>query len=265
MNKAALYIVTAVLILGGVFAGYLYWQHNQPKPEMAQAPAPAPVAPKPEVRMEIVPAPVKSPIPQLADSDSFVLDALVNLIGDQTLVSLLNPKHIIRNIVATVDNLPRRRTPRSVLPIQTVAGKFLTAGKDEGLSINAANAARYTPYVRIAELIDTKKLAGLYVRLYPLFQQAYVELGYPKGYFNDRLLLVIDDLLDAPVPPEPVKLIKHGLVYQYADPDIEAQSIGQRILVRMGNANETRLKAKLRDFKSELALHLHEKIVDSVE
>lgn len=27
-----------------------------------------------------------------------------------------------------------------------------------------------------------------YVRLYPLFQKAYVELGYPNGYFNDRLI-----------------------------------------------------------------------------
>lgn len=40
---------------------------------------------------------------------------------------------------------------------------------------------------------------ALYVQLYPLFQQANVELGYPKSHFNDRVVTVIDHLLAAPV------------------------------------------------------------------
>jgi len=38
------------------------------------------------------------------------------------------------------------------------------------------------------QLVDAKKLVSVYVHLYPLFQQAYVGLGYPDGYFNDRLV-----------------------------------------------------------------------------
>jgi hypothetical protein len=34
--------------------------------------------------------------------------------------------------------------------------------------------------------VDSAKLVAMYVRLYPLFQQACVDLGYPDGYFNDR-------------------------------------------------------------------------------
>jgi hypothetical protein len=51
---------------------------------------------------------------------------------------------------------------------------------------------RYAAYVKAAESIDTQRLVGFYVRLYPPFQQAHVEPGYPRGYFNDRLIAVID-------------------------------------------------------------------------
>lgn len=50
-----------------------------------------------------------------------------------------------------------------------------------------ANAQRYTPYVWAFTHADTDALVGAYTRFYPLFQQAYVELGKPDAYFNDRL------------------------------------------------------------------------------
>ena len=47
---------------------------------------------------------------------------------------------------------------------------------------------------------------ALYVRLYPLFQRAYEELGYPGQYFNDRVVEVIDSLLATPNVTEPIKV-----------------------------------------------------------
>ena len=43
-----------------------------------------------------------------------------------------------------------------------------------------------------------QQVASLYLHFYPLFQQAYQSLGYPNGYFNDRLVATIDNLLAAP-------------------------------------------------------------------
>jgi len=40
----------------------------------------------------------------------------------------------------------------------------------------------------LAEKVDAKAFMAVYTRFYPLLQQAYRELGYPKGYFNDRLV-----------------------------------------------------------------------------
>ena len=118
--------------------------------------------------------------------------------------------------------------------------------------------------MKIAAATDPKKLVELYVQLYPLFQQAYEKLGYPKKYFNDRLIVVLDNLLAAPNIKEPVKLVQPKVYYQYADPDLEARSIGQRILMRTGSKNEAAVKAWLREIRQELVLHMHDtKIVSA--
>ena len=144
-------------------------------------------------------------------------------------------------------------------------GLFITEGSEDDKTISPKNAARYLAYVRIAELIDAQKLVEVYVRLYPLFQEAYEELGYPKKYFNDRLLVVLDHLLAAPDLNEPVKLVQPNVFYVYADPDLEARSAGQKILMRMGSKNEAKIKAKLREIKRQVMLHMHDKKVDSPE
>ena len=75
---------------------------------------------------------------------------------------------------------------------------------------------------------DAAQVASVYKHFYPLFQQAYVDLGYPDGYFNDRLVEVIDHLLATPEVAGPIKLTQPGVFYQYADPSIEERSAGQK-------------------------------------
>ncbi len=263
MNKNIL-IAVAVVIFGAL-AAYFYWQHSQPKPEPVHVEAPpTPLPPpKPEVRQVIEAPPAPSPLPTLADSDSFMLDALAGLIGNKSLMKLFHTERIIHNIVATIDNLPRSHISMNVMPVERAPGMFVTAGTESDLTISPKNAARYTPYVKIAEAINARKLVELYVRLYPLFQQAYEELGYPKKYFNDRLIETLDNLLGTPAIKEPVKLVQPHVLYQFADPDLEERSIGQRILMRTGSQNEAKIKSKLREIKQELLLHMHEKKVGS--
>ena len=83
------------------------------------------------------------------------------------------------------------------------------------------------------EAVEAKRLVAAYVRLYPLFQTAYQELGYPNGYFNDRLVQAIDDLLAAPDIAAP-RLVQPKVLYEFADADLEERSAGQKIMLRMG-------------------------------
>jgi hypothetical protein len=51
----------------------------------------------------------------------------------------------------------------------------------------------------------------------------------------------------------PIALMRPKVLYEFADPDLETRSAGQKILVRMGAENERKVKAWLRGLKQELA------------
>jgi hypothetical protein len=77
-------------------------------------------------------------------------------------------------------------------------------------------------------------------------------LGYPAGSFNDRLIEAIDDLLMTPDVEGPVELTQPRILYEFADPDLEALSAGEKILLRMGPENSAKIKTKLREIRDEL-------------
>jgi hypothetical protein len=188
-----------------------------------------------------------APLPALDASDAAVLAALGALAGDG-LAALVNPEHVIQRIVATIDSLPRQKIAPDALPVRGASGTFAASGN----VIDARNYARYGTYAAIAKSIDAQKVVAWYVHYYPLFQQAYRELGYPDGYFNDRLVVVIDHLLATPDLPQPPALTQSKVMYEYADPALESRSAGQKLLLRSGPENEAAIKAKLREIRALL-------------
>jgi hypothetical protein len=249
--------VVLVAVVALAAAGYYLWRmREQPLPAAAPAPAtetqPAPQA-STEPRIEHpLEQPAAAPLPPLAESDAPIRDALTATFGTPSFEQLLVPQDLIRRLVATVDNLPRKSVALRLMPVKPVPGPFATVGKEGSLAVNPDNAARYTPYVRAFDAIDTGKLVALYIRFYPLFQQAYAELGYPSRYFNDRVFEVIEHLLAAPDARGPIALTQPKVLYEYADPALQDLSTGQKILVRMGSENEARVKAKLREIRRVL-------------
>ena len=51
----------------------------------------------------------------------------------------------------------------------------------------------------------------------------------------------------------PVQPVRPWVRYEYADPQLESLSSGQKIMVRVGLENERRLKASLRGFREQIA------------
>jgi hypothetical protein len=155
-------------------------------------------------------------------------------------------------MVATIDNLPRKKVAVDLRPVKPTPGETVIANQGDTTTLGAANAVRYAPFIHLVESTDPRTLATVYFHLYPLFQQSYEDLGYPGRFFNDRLVEVIDHLLAAPEPQGPIELVQPKVFYQFADPKLEDLSAGQKLMVRMGPANERALKARLRDFRTEL-------------
>jgi hypothetical protein len=244
--------------LGAVALALYLWQQGptwQPPPAASVTPAPpAPpvVAAEPAIRHPL-PEAAAEPLPPLEKSDAVTLDALSDVFGKKTVKQIFQPPEIVRRIVVTVDNLPRKVISAQWMPTKPVGGKLRTAGAGEALTLAPSNFERYTPFARIAGLVDAKAFAAAYTRLYPLFQQAYRDLGYPKGYFNDRLVAVIDHLLAAPEHEGPITLIQPHIYYKFADPELESLSAGHKLMLRIGSENAAAIKKKLREIRSELA------------
>jgi Protein of unknown function (DUF3014) len=170
---------------------------------------------------------------------------------------MLEPQNLIRHIVASVDNMPRKKIAVDLRPIHSTPGQFQVDSAGDHVTISPQNAQRYAPFIDLVRQVDERQLADVYFHYYPLFQQAYEDLGYPSEYFNDRVIEVIDNLLATPDVKGPIELVQPNVMYQYADPKLEALSAGQKTLLRMGPANEALIKDKLRSLRMLLATHPH--------
>jgi hypothetical protein len=246
-----------IIVAAAVAAGGWYWYARQQHGAAQVAPVPAPV-PQPAANTEPQishPLPAEgapAALPALNDSDQVVHDSLAGVFGRNPVEQFLVPQNIVRHIVVTVDNLPRHKVAVELRPVKPTAGQAATSTQGEITTLGEANFARYAPLVRVVQNTDVKALAVVYTRLYPLFQQAYEDLGYPGKYFNDRLVEVIDNLLQTPDVPGPIQLVQPKVFWEYADPSLEGRSAGQKLLIRMGPQNARVIKAKLREFRAEI-------------
>ena len=270
--------VIAVALAGAVAAAAAWWfwlrpveEPPAPPPVAAapQAPAATPAVPEasgPQNPVEAL-APADPALPALAQSDPRVAELLSELLGSDKVASFLLTDGFVRRVVATVDNLGRAQAPSRMWPVQPMPQRFEVEGEgDAPTAVAPANAARYSAFIAFAEAVPLESAVALYARLYPLFQQAYEELGYPGRYFNDRLVAVLDHLLLAPEPRGPLRVkltpvntdvpnLRPWVRYEFVDPALESLSSGQKILVRMGPANQARAKALLRKLRERVATH----------
>ena len=200
---------------------------------------------EPENRPELV------PLPPLGESDEYFKLEVVDVFGD-VIEDMLTESRVIERIVATVDNLPRAHVAERIRPVGRLGDPFLVDGQDGSgeFTISGSNYRRYDALVGIVTSANLQDVTDVYRRFYPLFQKAYVELGYPDGYFNDRLVEVIDHLLEAPQVTGPVELVRPHVLYEFRDPQLEALSSGQKLLIRMGNDNAAAVKRTLRELRA---------------
>jgi len=281
MNRTNLIIFVLVVLLG-VLGVAIYFQNHPIQEQVAEdiLPSPPPSEPikKPIVHYPVpetkIPAPeveqsstepttqaveptLPEALPPVQESDQSIQEALESLLANQSMAKLLHIDNFIQKFVATIDNLPEKRLPRAHLPIKPPGGKFLIAGTAEEPQISAKNYQRYAPYVRLFESIDQDLALKVYTYFYPLFQKAYEQLGYQNAYFNDRLVYVIEHLLETPNPADPILLAQPAVLYIYADPALENLSSGQKVLLRIGQEQRLRVLKILDNYRERLiSLHL---------
>lgn len=265
-------IIVAVLLIAAALGFYFYSERIgqapdapvvEPEPVAPRYPVPEPVEEPPPLTPEIDPdepvdqgsKPAESdPLPEprlsLAESDPVIREALIDIVGADAVETLVAGDRIIERVMVTVVSLDAEAVPLRRRPLAHVPGLPRISGDDDaGPVLTGAPDPRYEPYRALLEQADVAELADLYIRHYPLFQEAYEELGHPDAYFNDRLVDVIDHLLATPLPEYPVELTRPEVLYEYADEDLEAMSWGRKILIRIGPEHAGAVKARLEELR----------------
>lgn len=257
------WLIPLLLAAGATAAlGYYWFRFN------SQPAEPPPVEPLTEVSEEKrAPGPIHPldplvpgereqrdlvPLPSLSDSDAWFRLELVDLFGAK-LDELLASDLLIERVVATVDGLPRSHVAERMRPVGRLSSTIIVDEVDDAFVLSPSNFERYEFLVDMLVLADTDQLVDAYRRFYPLLQEAYVSLGYPNGYFNDRVVEVIDHLLETPEITKPLQLVRPHVLFEYADAELESLSSGQKLLIRMGTENAARVKDALAKMRARIA------------
>lgn len=252
-------VVGALVALAIAAAIWLWWTRAwAPRPPLAVPPAPTVVVPpvpvEPAIRF-----PLQEPLPPVD-----IETALTDLLGRRAVLDFFQLTDFPRRFVATVDSLGREHSPPAMWPVSPTAGRFAAdRPQPETAVIASTNAARYVPFVTLAESLDAARAVEIYRSLYPQLQAAYQELGFGNRYLNDRVVEVIDLLLATPEPKGPVEVrlfeIKGPIPdprpwvrWEFVDPQLQSLAAGQKILVRMGPQNRQRVKQALRRIRAEI-------------
>jgi hypothetical protein len=255
-------LLIGILIVAGLgAAGWYFWDDLfPPEPEPAAevaAPATPAVDEGPGFPMpEPLPDPATGklvPLPALDDSDAYFLLEVEAGFGE-AIAALLKRESVIDRLVASIDNLTRPDIPEQVRPVNRLEEAFRPdINRDGNPVLGFASYLRYDAPVAYLYYADVDTVYDTYRRFYPLFQGAYERLGYPDAYFNDRLVEVIDHLLAAPEVKGEIALVQPNVLYEFADPELEKLSSGQKLMLRMGPDNAATTKRLLVRLRERLA------------
>jgi len=174
-----------LLMAAAIAAGLTLWRMGLLQGSGTEAPStwvpePAAITDK-EVAASSEPSvrhPVETPWPaRLGAGD--VARVLTDLLGAKAVATFMQVDEFPRRLVATIDNLGRSHAPSMLWPVHPTPDRFKVEWHDGAPIIGIDNDNRYTALVLIVEEVDPIRVAGLYVRMYPMFQRAYEELGFP--------------------------------------------------------------------------------------
>jgi Protein of unknown function (DUF3014) len=107
--------------------------------------------------------------------------------------------------------------------------------------IDPASYARWDPATSALTSISPTDLAQLYVNVKPLFDEAYWELGYPQGNFDDAIARAIAMLDATPTLAQDPVLIRRPEYFIHDDPALRSLEPVQKQFLLLGPANRNRV------------------------
>lgn len=184
-------------------------------------------------------------LPALSASDALVRELAQALSAHPTLASWLVSDELARRFVGVVVDLAGGLSPNSRIPFLIPEEEFQVGDSGEAMLLDPAGYRRYDLFAEVVSSLDTRGTAQLYLELYPLFQEAYEELGIPDGDFASTMALAVENVVSADVPTGTPEIQPNEAIYEFRDIELEALSPVEKHLIRMGPENADAVQGKV--------------------
>lgn len=255
--------IAIVAVVIAVIAGAMFFSgpdeppEPQPLPVMPEPPPAAPPAPEPEPQVIAdweQPEPEPEPIllPELNESDRFIREQAEVLTEDGSIERVLATDDLLRKFVVVVENLAEGKVARDPVAFMAPRENFSVVRRGETPYLNPQSYRRYDRLAGVADALQPSQAVALLRLSEPLLDDAYAELGMQDVDVQDRLRRAIDLLIETPVVTGEVELAQPSVMFEFADPELEALLPAQKQLIRMGPDNQRRVQVKLREMRELL-------------
>jgi len=127
MKEAFWWVPLTVVLVALAVLVYYEWETTREKPPPVELPVP-PASDAPRYPVPATPQEPVIPLPRLDESDEAIQGSLEELFHQESVWEILKPENIIRNVVVTVDNLPREKLGVQRRPVKPIM-RWRSAGK----------------------------------------------------------------------------------------------------------------------------------------
>ncbi len=199
------------------------------------------------------PAPQPMPLPPLSASDSFLRDLVSALSRHPTLTRWLATPDLVRGATLAVLQIGDGRTPAVPLQALRPESRVQITGTETG-AVDTGSYRRWEPAVSALTSIDPGAAAQIYVNVKPLLDEAYRELGYPGGNFDEAVTRAIRMLAETPGAPDAPVLLRRSAYFEYEDAALRSLRPVQKQFLLIGPDSRRQVLAWLRRFAAALDL-----------
>lgn len=187
---------------------------------------------------------VPGPAPDLEKSDDYLRERWSET--NAVVGSMLESGDLIRKVTTAVELMSMDRNPGKMLHFLRPEDTFKTEKTAEGrVVMSTDNYTRYDRLVTAFESLDTDLVAAYYVKMAPVFETAYGELGNGDDAREQKFEDIYRRLMAIQVPEGPVEVVGGPVIYIYADADLEAKTALEKAFIRMGPQNTRRIQTKM--------------------
>jgi hypothetical protein len=236
---AVLLVVAAMVATYVVFGGRLTPARTTTAAPPSPAKTPQPVQPLGGDAMSIA-------VPPLDETDALVRTLVRQLSSHPQVAAWLATEGRIRNFTVVVSNIAEGKTPARLLRTLRPSPPFRVLEQSDGLYLDPRTYERYAGLADAVASIDPAGGARLYATLKPRIEEAHRDLGYLDMPFDRTLERAIVLLLNTPVQEGPLRVEPRGIVYGFADEELEDLTAAQKQLLRMGPRHARAVQRSLR-------------------